>query len=113
MRVISEWVDMNREQEQFIQQRSNALSVGSADFDYLLKATVGEAYLRALRNGGTPAEAHLMAVADGNYCVSQWNTKTHKTRAYFMGPYELQRWDKAGEAEADAVHLRYLNLIGA
>ena len=110
MRVISEWVDEQRHQQCVRTPPWGTVGVGGADFEFLLKATVGEAYLRILRRGGTPEEAHVEAVAEGNYCVERWNSKTSRTRMSINGSYELQRWEKAGEAEADSVHLFYLAL---
>lgn len=111
MRIIRKTVDYNREQERKLIPPYGCLAVGGADFDYLLKATVGEAYLRVLECGGTPEEAHREAVANGNLCVNRWNEKTHKTRVSINGSYELKRWEKAGESEADSIHIHFLNLL--
>ena len=110
MRLIREWVDYHYGQEWRLRPNSGELALGGADFDHLLDATVGEAYLIALSMGKSPSEAHREAVEAGNHCVHIWNTRTHKTRAYVSGNYELKRWDKAGESVADSLHLRFLNL---
>ena len=111
MRVLYQEVLWHREQARFLQPRLNEIALGSADFDHILKAVVREAYLEVIRKRGTPAEAHVAAIADGNYCVEQWNQKGHKTRASVNGPWELKRWEKMGESEADSVHRHYLNLL--
>lgn len=112
MRLIDRRVLYHYEQERILRPRQNELAVGSADFDHLLKATVYEAYLRILRGGGSPQEAHVEATKDGNDCIKKWNDSVHKTRAYVVGAYELRRWENAGKSEADNVHMQYLGLIG-
>lgn len=111
MRAISRRVDWWREQELVHRPPWGSIGVGGADFDYLLKATVGEAYLRVLRRGGTPDEARAEAIADGSECVRTWNTKSSKSRASVAGQYELQRYERAGAAEADAIHLWFIAMM--
>jgi hypothetical protein len=111
MLLISKQIDYHFSQEQFLKPRYGEIMAGSQDFDHLLKMTVRLAYLRVLRRGGTPEEAHKEAVQDGNDCVAKWNANTHKTRAYVSYPGEMKRWDKAGEAEADSLHLHFLSLL--
>lgn len=108
--MINAWVARHRDMEQHLSTWDGRVGVGSADFDHLLKATVGEAYLRVLRKGGSPQEARDEAVKDGNHCVKVWNERTSKTRAYMNGPHELKRWEKAGEAAADDLHIWFLNM---
>lgn len=110
-RVIDKVVGYHREQERKLIPPHGTVGIGGSDFDHLLKATVGEAYLRVLRRGGTAQEAHQQATEDGRDCVKRWNEKTSKTRVYITGAYELRRWEKAGEVEADAVHLQFLSLL--
>ena len=112
MRVIDEWVYEQRRQELLHRPPWGTIGVGGSDFDFLLKATVGEAYLRILRCGGTPQEAHAEAVKDGSECVARWNISGNKTRATVTGRHEIRRWEKAGEAVADSLHVQYLTLVG-
>ena len=100
MRALGEWVDYCRDEERRLRAPYLQWAVGGADFDYLLKATVGEAYLRALRAGKAPDGARDVAAREGDYCVS------------VNGAYELHRWNHAGRACADDVHARYLGLLG-
>ena len=111
MRKINEWVESNYAIERKLRPNYGERAIGGADFSYLLKALVGEAYLRALRHNKTPDEALASAIEEGNYCVNNWNNKTCKTRVSINGHYELQVWDQAGKSEAEAVHLRYLRLL--
>lgn len=111
MRAIGEWVEHQRRQEVIHRPPWGSIGVGGADFDFLLKAVVGESYLRVLRRGGNAREAHAEAVNAGDHCVTIWNKRTHKTRASINGAHELQRWDKEGEVAADWVHRYYLALM--
>ena len=111
MRAIGEWIDYHREQEHRLRPRTGEVAVGSADFDHLLKATVGEAFLRSLRQGETPVVARIKAAEEGDQCVAIWNSRTCFNRACMSGKFELQRWNKAGTAEADAVYLVYVNMM--
>ena len=111
MRVISEWVDANRREERKLLPRWDRIAVGSADFEFLLKATVGEAYLRVLRAGGTPDEARAEAARDGSECVRKWNANGSRMRACVHGSYELERWSGAGESEADNLHRTFLSMV--
>ena len=111
MRCIDKWVNSNREQERKLVPPYGTIGVGGADFDYLLKTTAGEAYLRVLRRNGTPEEAHEEAIADGNHCVDVWNERTSKTRASVNGVYELKQWNETGKMVADDLHLWFLSLI--
>ena len=111
MRRISEWVDFQRKQAQELYPSYGTLGIGGAGFDYLLKAVVGESYLRVLRHGGTNDEAYLQAVLDGNDCVQNWNKNGRRSRVCIGSSYELERWDNAGAVEADALHGWFLALV--
>lgn len=111
MRTIDERTSYHRKRSQELYPPQGTIGVGSQDFDHLLKAVVGEAYLRALRKGKPPTEAHLESVKEGNDCVERWNKSMSNTRASINGPYELKRWDKSGESEADSLHVYFLNLL--
>ena len=113
MRVIGAWATFHREKATALYPKYGEVAIGGADFDHLLKAVVGESYLRVLRRGGSVEAARAEAVKYGNECVKRWNDRTHKSRMSIVGSYELKRWDNAGESEADAVHLRFLNLTRA
>ena len=111
MRALGEKIAYYREQERRLRPPHDMVGAGGADFDWLLKAAVGEAYLRALRLGIAPSCAHRVAADEGAQCVRVWNERTCRTRASVSGHYELQRWVGAGEAEADDVHRFFMRSI--
>lgn len=110
MRVIRKWVNYHRERERLLAPRYGELMIGGVDFDHLLKATVGEVFLKEIGGGKTPEEARDIAAVDGDDCVKTWNERTSNWRASISGNYELRRWDGAGRAEANNVYLHFLNL---
>ena len=111
MQLIDRDVLYHHDRAKFLRPRLNELTGGGVDFDHFLKATVREEYLRVIRKGGCPADAHMTAVMAGNYAVTEWNNRGSRGRVCINSPHELKRWEKAGEAEADAVHAQYVNLI--
>lgn len=90
--------------------RNNEVMVGGADFDFTLKATIIDSYLRILRKGGTPKEALQEAIKDGQECIDIWNNKTSKSRVSIHGNYELQRWPGSANAIAQAIHSHFTKL---
>ncbi len=84
------------------------VGVGGADFDYNLKAIVGDEYLRSLRRGTTPQEALVAAAAAGTEAVVKWNVHVVKGRACFGGRHELRLWEGAGASRAEDVHYSFL-----
>ena len=110
-KLDSDWVSPWRRKADSLYPPFGTIGVGGADFDYLLKAVVGESYLRALRKRNGPSVALEVAKKDGKECVKTWNERTCKTRAAFGGYYTLQRWEKAGESEAEFVHRVFLSYL--
>lgn len=108
MRRLDEWCQYHRNQAQSLCPPYGTISLGSADFDHLLNAVVGEEYLRALRRGSNPSTALALATTAGTKAVRQWNNHGHGNRAFIIGRFELQRWQGTGEAEARSVHELFL-----
>ncbi len=107
MRKLGAENDRNWEQAKKLGPHGGSLSIGSADFDHTLKATVGDQYLRSLRQGKHPDEAHKDAVVAGNEAVSKWNSQGVKGRVGVGGAAEMKRWEGAGESAADHVHAMF------
>ena len=86
MRALGEWGAYCRAEERKLQAAHYLhWMVGGADFDYLLKATVGEAYLRALRRGVAPDQAQAEAAFDGMRCVSGAAQDVHERYLLSLG----------------------------
>lgn len=111
MRKLDDEVQRHYKTAQDLGPRHGTLSVGSADFDHQLKAGVGEEYLRTLRKGGTPDEALAAASKFGGEMVKKWNTSGSKGRVTISSRAELQRWEGSGQAEAENVHRRFINML--
>lgn len=105
--IVTDWEQRGRK----LLPPHGTLAVGGADFDYLLKAIVGEEYLRALRRGHTPAEALELAKVAGTEAVHKWNTTESKSRVSINHRSELQRWNKAGEAAAEHIHALFVGQL--
>lgn len=101
------------EQAKRLGPTGGSLSVGSADFDHTLKGTVGEAYVRALRNGKTPDEALEEAKADGRDAIRKWNERGSKSRVSMSGGGELKRWEGSADDIADTIHRRFKSFDAA
>ena len=54
---------------------TGTVGVGAADFDYALRATLAEAYLRDLRQGQSPAVARHVARAVGDQIIRRHNDR--------------------------------------
>lgn len=111
MRRLGEHVDRWYADHRRLIPPIGTVGIGGADFDYLLKATCGFAYLRALRNGGTPAEALRAAENDGVECLQIWNERTRLQRAFISSRHELKRWDGAAQAVAESVHRLFTAML--
>lgn len=107
MRQIDEAVHHAWSRARDLGPRGGSVSVGSADFDYTLKATVGEQYLRVLRNGGDPASAFTSAIEAGKESIAKWNTTGCMSRAVINSRYELLRDNCAADAIALGFHARF------
>lgn len=87
--------------------RHGYISVGSADFDYTLKATIGEQYLRVLRTGGDPTAAFESAIVAGKESIAKWNSTGCTSRMAATGKFELHRDECAAESIALGFHVRF------
>lgn len=110
MRKLHDKVTREWEQANAMAPRSGEVAVGGADFDHVLKATVGDEYLRTLRKGGTPKEAYDAAVAAGREAVEKWNTQGSKGRMSAGGSYQLKRDPGAGDAYALGIHSAFRDM---
>jgi hypothetical protein len=101
MRAIGEVADHVRRTAARMAPPYGTVGLGSADFDYLLEAEVLDEFLRSLRSGSDPEQAHRCAVAMGELVVQRWNLHGSKARATFGHRANLHRDQAAGTRHAD------------
>jgi hypothetical protein len=106
-RIEAQWAEARR-----LTPPPGTLGVGSADFDLTLKATIGEAYLRGLRNTGDPEQALAVAREAGREAVAAWNAKGVQGRVPISSATEMKRWENAGDHLAEEIHRRFLQESG-
>ena len=111
MRRLGEHVDRWYADHRRLIPPAGTVGIGGADFDYLLKANCGFAYLRVLRNGGSPADALKAAENDGAECLQIWNERTCRQRAFVSSREELKRWGGAAQAAAENVHRLFTAML--
>lgn len=108
MRQIDEAIQHAWERARFLGTRNGAIPIGSSDFDYTLKATIGEQYLRVLRTGGDTETAFMSSIEAGKEAIAKWNTSGCKSRAVAVGRYELHRNECSAESIALGFHARFV-----
>lgn len=108
MRKIGDENEREWQRARDLSPRGASMSVGSADFDHTLKATVGDEYLRTIRKGGTPEDAMKSAIAAGSDAVKKWNEGASAGRATMAGAHELKRWEGAGQSAAELIHRKFM-----
>lgn len=71
--------------------RFGEIAAGSADMDYVFKATATDSFLRGLRSGLNPEESMEKASKDSAEAINKWNTVGYKSRVSFGGGEALKR----------------------
>ena len=84
--------------------------MGSADFDFRLRAEVGEEFLRGLRKNLTPEESYELAKATGLEMVRKWNDLGCKSRVAVVSQHELHRANESALATAEFWLRKFLSL---
>jgi hypothetical protein len=107
MRELSEIVERERSKARELGPVAGKVSVGSADFDHLLKAEVYDEFLRSLRKGYIPQDALENAKKTGREVVAKWNSTGVNSRAGMQNKGEMKRWDAAGDSIADEAMRRF------
>lgn len=110
MRQIDEAVQHAWSRSRFLAPRYGEVGIGCEDFDYTLKATIGEQYLRTLRNGGDPDAAFAESIEAGKESIAKWNTTGCSPRMSIGGRFQLQRNECAAESIALGFHCRFASL---
>lgn len=108
MRVVGDAAYADLESAKRLAPPHGAIGVGSADFDYTLRAEVQLEYLRAVRLGKTFGEALDAAKLLGREMVEKWNARGSKARVSITGNYELHRNTCTVDAIAETVHRQFL-----
>lgn len=108
MRQVDDAVQHAWGRSRDLSPRHGFVSVGSADFDCTLKATIGEQYLRVLRTGGDTEAAFQSAMEAGQEAIDKWNASGCVSRVTATGRFELHRNKCAAESIAIGFHARFV-----
>lgn len=100
MREVGEEADRHMKAAQRADGDGVLLPVGAGHFDDLLAWCVRWGFLSALRRGCTPAESCAAAKLEARTCVARHNARRPREVTW-------QRWEGAGDTEAERLRERF------
>lgn len=88
MRKLGESADRDYERYKRLAPKNGEIAVGGEHFAAFLDAESKHCFLRYLRSGSNPQEAHDKACVDAKEMVQKWNDKVEWQRRWSLGAAE-------------------------